>query len=113
MIVDSSFKTVTSVQSQNGLIPTDLHEFNVINGGKSALMTVYQPTMYDMSAYGITGGRAYIMNCFAQEVDTETGEVIWQWSALNHVDPSDSYVAANSTQISGSGFTAESPWDYL
>jgi len=113
MIIDSSFKSVTSIQSQGGLVPNDQHEFNVINGGKSALVTIYQPTMYDMSPYGLTGGQGYIMNCFAQEVETATGKVLWEWSALNHVGPSVSYVPANSTEVSGDGFTKDTPWDYL
>lgn len=113
VILDSSFRTVTSVSSQGGVVPADQHEFNVVDGGKSALVTVYEDTMYDLSAYGITGGQGWIMNNFAQDIDPATGKLLWSWSALNHVDPSASYVLPNSTQVSGNGFSRNSSWDYL
>ena len=54
IILDNNYQTVKTVHSGNGRAANDQHEFNVLPGGKSALIEVYQPVQYDMSAYGVT-----------------------------------------------------------
>jgi hypothetical protein len=55
--MDNTYETVKTVHSGNGRAANDQHEFNVLPGGKSALITIYEPIQYDMSAYGITTGQ--------------------------------------------------------
>lgn len=92
---------------------SDMHEFWPINGGKSALMTVYQQRQYDMSRWGIHTGVGWIMESIFQEVDVETSKVLFEWRSLDHVDPSVSYTLPASTDTSGDGLDPHSPWDYF
>ena len=76
-------------------------------------MTIYQSLQYDLTPFNVTGGQGWILNCFFQEVETQTSKVLFQWSALDHVNPSLSYILPNTTDVSGTGETKDSPWDYL
>lgn len=88
VIVDQSYRTVAVVEAGNGR-PTDLHDF-VLTPGGTALLLVYQPRAADLSEYG---GRASgrVLDNYVQEVDVATGEVLFEWSAFDHVPPDESY----------------------
>jgi len=113
LIMDNTYTVVNTVRTGVGQTSADLHEFNVINGGESALMTIYMPVHHDLSAYGITTGQGWILEGSFQEVNTTTREVLFDWRSLDHVDPSLSYVIVNSTEVSGDGLTKDTAWDYL
>ena len=113
LILDNTLTTVKTVQTGGGRPPADQHEFNVINGGKSALMTIFRPVPYDLTAYNITGGQGFIVEGIMQEVDTGSGQVLFEWRSLAHVDPSAGYVLPNTTDISGDGLSMSTAWDYL
>ena len=111
--MDDKFNNVASVTSQAGHVANDLHEFHVDDSGKSALVTIYQSQPYDLSDYGITDGMGWITNCYFQEIEIGTNRVVFEWSALDHVDPSYSHVLPNTTEVSGTGLNALASWDYL
>ena len=92
---------------------SDMHEFRPINGGKTALMTIYQPRQYDMTKWNVRTGIGWIMDSLFQEVDVESGEVLFQWSPLDHVDPSLGFTLPASTDTSGSALSPYSPWDFF
>ncbi|MCJ1479680.1 hypothetical protein MMC13_008366 [Lambiella insularis] len=111
--MDNTFTIVKSVQTGGGLPPADQHDFNTINGGAQALMTIFHPLQYDLSAYNISNGQGFIMEGAFQEVDTLTSKVLFEWRSLDFVDPSASYVLPNTTDVSGDGLTKNSAWDYF
>ncbi|KAI9815742.1 MAG: hypothetical protein M1827_002138 [Pycnora praestabilis] len=113
VVMDSTYKTITSVQSGGGQGPSDQHEFKVINDGESALVTIYTAVHYDLSAYNITGGQGWIEEGVFQDINITNGDVLFEWKSLDHVDPSASLVALNSTMVSGNGLTASTAWDYF
>lgn len=112
LILDSSLNVVQSVQSQGGLSPVDQHEFKVLDSN-SALITIYQIQQHDLSADGVTLGLGWITNCWFQEVELGTNKLLFEWSSLDHVETSASYIAPNSTDSSGSGLSPSEPWDYF
>lgn len=61
MILNDAYETVATVQSGNGRPPNDQHEFNVLPGGETALVSIYNALEYDLSAFGITSGQGWIM----------------------------------------------------
>ncbi|NLE21709.1 MAG: ArsR family transcriptional regulator [Actinobacteria bacterium] len=99
VIVDQRYRTVATVEAGNDR-PTDLHEF-VITPRDTALLVVYEPRAADLREYG---GRASgrVLDNYVQEVDIETGEVLFEWSAFDHVPPDESYQDAPKEG---------SPWD--
>ncbi|KAF5858602.1 hypothetical protein ETB97_003954 [Aspergillus alliaceus] len=96
-----------------GMASSDMHEFLPINGGKTALLTVYQQRQFDMSLWNVRTGMGWVMESIFQEVDVETNEVLFEWKSLDHVDPTASYTWPGHTDTSGTGLDSQSPWDYF
>jgi hypothetical protein len=116
VIMDKHYRMVQSVEpSGTYQASSDMHEFMLINNGKSALMTQYIRSVYDLciEPWNLCDGLGYIQSGVFQEVHVDTGKVIFQWNSLDHVDPHESWVPPSSTEISGSGEHPTSPWDYF
>ncbi|KAK5036439.1 hypothetical protein LTS07_002166 [Exophiala sideris] len=113
VIMDKHYRVVKSVEPASYQASSDMHEFIVINNGTSALMTQYLRSVYDLCPWNLCDGLGYINEGAFQEVDVDSGEVIFEWRSLEHVDPSESWVGPGTTEISGSGEQPESPWDYF
>ena len=114
VIMDKHYRVVRSVEPSGSYqASSDMHEFMLIEDGKSALMTQYLRSVYDLCPWDLCDGLGYIQQGAFQEINVETGEVNFLWKSLDHVDPSESYVPPSSTEISGSGEDNRSPWDYF
>jgi hypothetical protein len=88
LIFDSSYSEVARVQAGDGQ-RGDLHEFS-ITPQDTALLTSYVQTSVDLSPIGGTkDGLAW--GGIAQELDIETGEVLFEWHSLDHVGVEESY----------------------
>jgi hypothetical protein len=93
VIFDDSYKEIARFGAGKGL-PGDHHEF-LISGRDTALVTIYAETPMDLSPYGgPEDGR--VMDGVAQEIDIESGEVLFEWRSLDHVGPEESYSAPAS-----------------
>ena len=55
------------------------------------------------------------MNGIFQELDVETGELLFEWRSLDHnlTSPMTSYIGPGSTDTSGDGQSPATPWDYF
>jgi hypothetical protein len=113
IIMDKHYRIVQSVEPGSYQASSDMHEFFVLPNGKTALMTQYLRSVHDLCKFDICNGLGYINQGAFQEVEVETGKVLFEWRSLNHVDPSESYVGPSSTEISGDGDEPGSPWDYF
>ncbi|OCK85415.1 hypothetical protein K432DRAFT_421785 [Lepidopterella palustris CBS 459.81] len=111
VVLNNNYQPVAYVNTGDGE-SADIHEFNMINGGDSALFTAYRWFPYDLSAFPITANPSWLMEGVFQEINVTTGEVIFDWHSTVHVNPSGSYVAPASSDVSGNG-TAVAPWDYF
>jgi hypothetical protein len=113
VIMDKHYRIVKSVEPGSYQASSDMHEFSLLPDGKSALMTQYLRSVHDLCIFGICNGLGYINQGAFQEVEVETGKVLFEWRSLDHIDPSESYVGPSTTEISGTGEEPESPWDYF
>ncbi|KAL4866425.1 hypothetical protein BDV12DRAFT_187389 [Aspergillus spectabilis] len=113
VIMDSHYHIVKTVLPGGGMAASDMHEFKLINNGKTALMTVYQQRQFDMSIWNVKCGMGWLMESVFQEIDVETSKVLFEWRSLDHVDPSVSYTYPGHTDTSGTGLEPRSPWDYF
>ncbi|OXV05268.1 hypothetical protein Egran_06964 [Elaphomyces granulatus] len=113
IIMDNRYRIVRSVQPGGGMSSSDMHEFRPINGGRTALMTIYQPQQYDMTKWNIKTGVGWVMDSIFQEVDVETGAVLFEWRSLDHIDPRLGFTPPTSTDTSGSALSPHSPWDFF
>ena len=82
VIYDDTYREIARFPASNGL-PGDHHEF-VISSRDTALVTIYAEKPMDLSPYGGPED-ARVMDGVAQEIDIETGEVLFEWHSLEHV----------------------------
>jgi hypothetical protein len=95
-----------------GRAPLDQHEFNIVNNGASALVTIYELVQYNMSRFGGPSD-GFLLSGVFQDIDLATGRLLFDWGSIEHVDPSYSFVNPNDTKNSGDGHSPLNPWDYL
>jgi outer membrane protein assembly factor BamB len=89
VILDASYREVTRFRAGNGY-QGDHHEF-FITPQDTALITIYHRVPGDLSAVGGPADGA-VLEGIAQEIDIETGEVLFEWHSLDHVGLDESYL---------------------
>lgn len=106
-MLDSSYQVVRTISGVGDGLFGDLHEFKITDQG-TALLTVYNTTNADLRGMGM--GRCehgWIVDSLFQEIDIESGELLFQWSAAAHFDP----VETHMTNPIG-GYLESIPFDF-
>jgi hypothetical protein len=103
IIADASYRTIATVNGGDGL-QVDLHEF-VISPQDTALVTANRPVTTDLSRVG-GPKQGVALSGVVQEIDIPSGRVLFEWSSIDHVPVTDTYVPF-------SGGTTAAPFDYL
>ncbi|KAK3701399.1 hypothetical protein LTR37_015497 [Vermiconidia calcicola] len=101
-IVNTKYEIVHSIQTKNLRAKTDLHECELTNDG-TALITVYETIPFDLSSIG---GKVkdYILDSVFQEIDIETGKLLFEWRGSAHIPVTESYSPYEKT-------TPKTGWD--
>jgi hypothetical protein len=92
-IMNQQYKTIKILQARKGFT-SDLHEFTITKKN-TALFTAIKQVPADLRPYG-GPAKGYFDNYSIQEVDLETGELLFFWDVLAHVNPADSMLSASS-----------------
>ena len=88
VILDGSYREVKRVQAGNGY-GGNQHDFLITPQG-TALLTIYNLVSQDLSYLGgPVAGR--VIEGVAQELDIESGEVLFEWHSLDQVGVEESY----------------------
>ncbi|QKX53108.1 uncharacterized protein TRUGW13939_00180 [Talaromyces rugulosus] len=91
-ILDDTYKEIHTVcpklnlHKGDGTIAecgSDLHE-HYITEDNTLLTTAFNVTQYDLTPLGGTADD-WILNAIVLELDIESGEVLWQWSLIDHI----------------------------
>lgn len=109
ILLDSSYQVKQRISNSVGDGLMDLHEFNVINGGRSALMVTHRDisiTFPSADASDKLYSQRMDDNGF-QEVDIITGQTMFEWWALDHIRPNDIPGPVCNSR------SAEEPWDFF
>jgi hypothetical protein len=89
VIFDSSYCEIARFAAANGH-NGDHHEF-LISPQDTALITIFNAVPRDLSSVG--GSKDSVaMQGIAQELDIETGEVLFEWHSIDHVGLDETYV---------------------
>jgi hypothetical protein len=89
VIFDSSYREIARLTAANGY-NGDHHEFH-ISPQDTALITIYNAVPRDLSSIG--GAKDSIAwQGIVQELDIETGELLFEWKSLDHVGLDETYV---------------------
>jgi hypothetical protein len=94
VIANRSYRTIATVHAGNGY-QMDIHEFTLVPGG-SALFTIYSPVMVHLPGTP-EGELSPLLDAIVQQVDVETGRVMWEWHAYGHVPLSQSYATPENS----------------
>ena len=82
VIADHSYRVVKTVRGGNGY-RLDMHEFRLTGRG-TALATIYHRVRRDLRQVG--GSRSgLVVDGIFQEIDIETGRVLFEWHSIGHV----------------------------
>jgi hypothetical protein len=92
VIANTAYETVAEVRAGNGFTSGgDVHEFLLTPEG-TAFLILYQAVDWDMTP---AGGSMYgsVLDGIVQEIEVETGRILFEWHALDHIGVEDSYIA--------------------
>jgi hypothetical protein len=89
VICDRTYNEIKRFGAGNGY-EGDHHEF-LITTQDTALITIYDKVKRDLSALGGPAD-GVVLDGIAQEIDIETGEVLFEWHSLEHVSFEESYL---------------------
>ncbi|CRK38931.1 hypothetical protein BN1723_015450 [Verticillium longisporum] len=89
------------------------HEFRVVDG-KTALIETPIPRTISLKPWGGSDDQRWIVSGGFQEVDIETGDVLFEWESLDHVDPKLSAFPPDfGPGLPGSGRNETDAWNYF
>ncbi|XWX00512.1 hypothetical protein V2A60_008532 [Cordyceps javanica] len=110
-ILNSHYETIRELRAGRHYI-SDKHEFIINDDGKTALLQIWQPVPRNLSAYGGGDDHVWIVDAIFQELDIETGNVLFEWHSLDHVSPKDAALSLLQGQA-GNGVNSSVAWDYF
>lgn len=85
-LFNTNYELVYNITGVGNLTTADAHDI-FITPECTAIFTAYQSRSYDLSSYNLTDG--WLMDSYFQEVDLATGELVFEWSASQHVNVTD------------------------
>ena len=98
VIFDSSYRKIASFTAANGY-NGDHHEF-LISPQDTALITIYNAVPHDLSSVGGSKDSLAIQG-IVQELDINTGEVLFEWRSIDHVGLDETYVRPSEDHYPG------------
>ncbi len=101
-VLDTSYREVARVRAGNGY-QSDHHELLITPRG-TALIAIYGQETRDLTSIGGSVDDE-VMDGIVQEVDIETGEVLFEWHSLEHVAIDETYAERSED--------AGDPFDYF
>ncbi|CAK7220419.1 hypothetical protein SCUCBS95973_004147 [Sporothrix curviconia] len=87
------------------------HEFNIIDE-RTALIEITVTIPISLEPWGGDRDQVWILSSGFQEIDIETGNLVFEWHSFEHVDPKRSAIPL-STGAFGFGRTESDAWDYF
>src|SRR5215218_6950785 len=92
VIFDQSYREIARISAGNGYYG-DHHEF-LISPQDTALILIYSPVPWDLSSIGgLKNDRVW--QGIVQELDIESGKVLFEWHSLEHVGLDESYATVS------------------
>ena len=97
-IIDSTYQVIKTVVAQYGFT-SDVHEF-LITPANTALLLSTRAVPMNLTPYG-GPAKGFVQDFAIQEIDLQTDNVVFFWSALQNIPLSNSYEPASSATSSG------------
>jgi len=105
LMLDEAYDIFKEIKPVGEGLTGDLHEFRITDEG-TALMTIYHRVQVDTDGYGMD--KIWIYDGYFQEVDIETGELVFEWHASDHFP-----VTESKEPLNGAGGSFASAFDFF
>ncbi|CAD0113023.1 unnamed protein product [Aureobasidium uvarum] len=89
VIVDQNYEVVATAQTGGNAEPVDMHEFQLLNDGETAILSAYQIVPFDLSYFNITTGNYLVSARHTSTlyyVNATDRDIIWKLSYQGHSD---------------------------
>ncbi|KAJ6145306.1 hypothetical protein N7470_009201 [Penicillium chermesinum] len=87
----------------------NMHEYNILDGGKTALTCVYRSEKVNLADFGRPTEESWVQTGGFAEYDLETNEMLVQWNSADHIALHES----NMFHSYDSAAADEPGWDYV
>ncbi|KAJ5312640.1 hypothetical protein PENANT_c007G09327 [Penicillium antarcticum] len=86
----------------------NMHEFNILDGGKTAVVCIYRPTLVKLGDFGRPEEESFVVSGGIAEYDIATNDLLFKWNGVDHIPihESNSFHAWDRPQGSPG-------WDYV
>ncbi|KIW73069.1 hypothetical protein PV04_01216 [Phialophora macrospora] len=109
VMLNSSYEVVHRIYPHGKGYKGDSHEFQITPQG-TALITIYHKHQTDCTELGL-GKRCWIQDGLFQEIDIETGELVFEWRATDHISMLDVFSRPNRKD--GYGTSKKDAFDFF
>lgn len=89
-VLDQSYNQVYEVRAQNLSTGSDVHEFELVGNG-TAIVTAYDLVDTEFTSFKDPKAKV-VRDSIFQEIDLDTGELLFEWRASAHVGLEDTFV---------------------
>jgi hypothetical protein len=107
-IVNHHYEVEKEVQVTNDLHDFNMHEFNILEGGKTALACTYRHALVNMADFGRPTEESWVTVGGFVELDVATSEVLVQWDSFDKIALHESNMFHAWDNPAG-----EPGWDYV
>ena len=109
--MDDSYAITHSIKPTETERDMNMHELLMGNSGKSAVYVTHKTDWIDvseLSPYGVEEKAGWVKNMGFREIEAETGKILFEWWALDHVP-----ISTSSVEIHGLEGPPPVGWDFL
>jgi hypothetical protein len=108
-MLNSSYEIVHRIKPYGKHLKADSHEFKITPQG-TALITIYQKRKADCTELNL-GKKCWIEDGIFQEIDIETGKLLFEWRATDHISMREVFTTPNRKD--GYGTSKEDSFDFF
>ena len=108
MILDQNYEVFRKLPLRSDLGVFDIHEFNVLDNGHSALVTNYLSAEITLEAYNRPDETTWLEYGGFAEIDINSAEVLYHWNSFDEVPLAESVHYHPNARVEG-----HPGWDYV
>jgi hypothetical protein len=108
VILNKNYQLEKAILSPADSHDFNMHEFNILDGGKSAVTCIYRPTLVSLGDFGRPGDDSWVVSGGIAEYDLTTNDVLFKWDGADHIPVHESNIFHAWDQPQGAP-----GWDYV
>lgn len=108
MILTNDYHVQRKLPLRKDLGSFDIHEFNILDDGKTALVTVYLSHEISLEEFGLPKEKTWLESGGYAEIDLNTAEVVQWWDSYGHIPLPETVHYSPYSPVEG-----HPGWDYV